>query len=459
MKISQLHIKDFNQFKEFELELTYPKGHKKAGEPLDKICIIGQSGTGKTTLLNLIYEHFEQLNNCINFNDNLQKNGDFDTQNYSHFFINKCSIEIDCFIPFTEILNLNGDVHQNDKNLFVNHKPFFNSELYSKFNNYKFKLFLISAELNFRDLYLFKQRENNKEEQVFVLKDSITKNTFQSINVSKLEAVDEMFWKKILKNVDDYDTAFSNFLKNEIVSKIKSNQKDIDKILNEFHENNADYRKNIFDKIEHILTKFGLILDESRIENYYFPLKNINEGKIENAVISTGTKQIISTSIPIIEVSKDAPIILFDEPERSLYPDIQAAIVQHYTNLSPDSQFIFATHSPIVAAQFEPWEIVELKFTESGTVTRKKYYEGENHVDNYVIDSRYYNYELMLKNVFDVKTQPNDEFRNSELSKLLFLQRKIKTINGDVSNKAKKENLIDEFNKIAKKLNWENIEL
>ena len=50
MKISRIKIKNLQQFKDLELDLTYPKGHDKAGEPLDKVCIIGQSGTGKTTL-------------------------------------------------------------------------------------------------------------------------------------------------------------------------------------------------------------------------------------------------------------------------------------------------------------------------------------------------------------------------------------------------------------------------
>ncbi|MEK8015262.1 MAG: hypothetical protein VSS75_000235 [Candidatus Parabeggiatoa sp.] len=34
--------------------MTYPKGHKKEGMPLNKICFIGQSGTGKTSLLNIV---------------------------------------------------------------------------------------------------------------------------------------------------------------------------------------------------------------------------------------------------------------------------------------------------------------------------------------------------------------------------------------------------------------------
>ena len=31
MKVKSLLIKDYNQFKDFELDLTYPKGHKKEG--------------------------------------------------------------------------------------------------------------------------------------------------------------------------------------------------------------------------------------------------------------------------------------------------------------------------------------------------------------------------------------------------------------------------------------------
>lgn len=54
MKITRLEIKEYQQFKDFTLTLTYPQGHPKAGQPLEKVCFIGQSGTGKTTILNVI---------------------------------------------------------------------------------------------------------------------------------------------------------------------------------------------------------------------------------------------------------------------------------------------------------------------------------------------------------------------------------------------------------------------
>ncbi len=49
MKISKIHLNNFFQFKDFHLDLTYPKGHSKEDFPLEKVCIIGQSVTGKTT--------------------------------------------------------------------------------------------------------------------------------------------------------------------------------------------------------------------------------------------------------------------------------------------------------------------------------------------------------------------------------------------------------------------------
>ena len=54
MKIEHLDINNYKQFSDLKLDFTYPLGHEKHGEPLDKICIIGQSGTGKTNLLDII---------------------------------------------------------------------------------------------------------------------------------------------------------------------------------------------------------------------------------------------------------------------------------------------------------------------------------------------------------------------------------------------------------------------
>lgn len=62
--------------------------------------------------------------------------------------------------------------------------------------------------------------------------------------------------------------------------------------------------------------------------------------------------------LEFIKLDTNKTIILIDEPERSLYPDIQQEIIGYYTQFAPKAQFFFATHSPIIASSFEPWEIV-----------------------------------------------------------------------------------------------------
>ena len=64
MKITRIELRGYNQFKDTDIDLTYPQGHEKAGKPLDKICIIGQSGSGKTSLLRLL-KWFVSLNRDI----------------------------------------------------------------------------------------------------------------------------------------------------------------------------------------------------------------------------------------------------------------------------------------------------------------------------------------------------------------------------------------------------------
>ena len=68
MKISKLHIDQFRHLENLDFDFTYPEDfhiEEKRGKPLDKICFIGQSASGKTGLLELIYEQFSFINNLF----------------------------------------------------------------------------------------------------------------------------------------------------------------------------------------------------------------------------------------------------------------------------------------------------------------------------------------------------------------------------------------------------------
>src|SRR6185437_16795593 len=97
--------------------------------------------------------------------------------------------------------------------------------------------------------------------------------------------------------------------------------------------------------------------------------------------------------------------------------------IDYYISLTKNSQLFFATHSPIVASCFEPWEIVELKFDEKGYVYQEQYYpKGMNrHVDNYTIIPSYLTYDLMLSKVFDVE-ETHSHDRSEKIAEMLMLR-------------------------------------
>ena len=71
-------------------------------------------------------------------------------------------------------------------------------------------------------------------------------------------------------------------------------------------------------------------------------------------------------------------IVLIDEPENSLFPDFLYDLIETYQQAFTDrngkrnTQLFVATHSPIIAAQFEPHERIILEWDEPGSVKAVK---------------------------------------------------------------------------------------
>ena len=160
--------------------------------------------------------------------------------------------------------------------------------------------------------------------------------------------------------------------------------------------------------------------------------------------------------MPLYLLKPKHTVILFDEPERSLYPDMQRFIVDYYSSLTEDCQFFYATHSPIIASNFEPWEIVELKFNEEGKIYRELYYDGENHVDNYKWNPRYMRWDDILQRIFDMENDGSDERKKmlDELATLNVLYRKLKKQDKSDSEEAKE--ILQRVTYLQKELaNWD----
>ena len=64
-----------------------------------------------------------------------------------------------------------------------------------------------------------------------------------------------------------------------------------------------------------------------------------------------------------------AGLVLIDEIDQHLHPELQTRVVTELTGMFPDSQFVLTTHSPLVALGAHPSQLVVLHRDADGVVT------------------------------------------------------------------------------------------
>ncbi len=411
MKISKIHIKDFHQFKDFTLDLTYPQGHEKAGQPLDKVCFIGQSGTGKTSLLDIISRFIYNLN----FFNRMAATHLTDMRDYTTVegieitFIGNKKVE-SCYVNNYIGVKLNGE------------STFVASSLDDEFSQcFPIAIFFpINFTNNVGEL---KEYVESSEEKLFFYFDGLTYGEiWHKINQKITEYRENQIQKSLaISEV----TNKKGFKSDEILEAAKKYQ--------EWEQNNPNPLQDLADKVlDKILNKFNLQvrtrLDFEKIEDVKtIKIETLDGQEIPYDFQSTGTRQVFLSMLPLYTLKPYKTVIFFDEPERSLYPDIQKGIVDIYTSLTTDCQLFFATHSPIIASSFDPWEIVELKFNKEGKVYRETYFEGENHIDNYKWNPKYMRWDDILQRVFDLEDDGSPD-RKIKLDELATLNVKFKKL-------------------------------
>jgi ABC-type lipoprotein export system ATPase subunit len=531
MKVKELYIKKYHQFEDFTLNLTYPDGHKFAGQPLNKVCFIGQSGTGKTSLLELL-KHFIENHNMgdIHRYDNslsspntmkpvfskLKRTIEHDLDNGFYIIfstgkvnsIDKVEIESITHLNFdlelTVLTNTGGrefiDSDLNEKISYVTLENSYNGDVENYLMGLSTHNYGVQSKANLEGYFKYidrieprlfyfpsdipipkKQKDNLNQSQDRVIANHKFYGGGQSFQIDNINVhssekkntvidfssykVDEI-WKTIRQNITTYrELEIKKSIEiAQIAQRPNVNPNDIIKASDNLKKWKQEFPSPVEELanqyLNKIINRFQL---EVKTELDFERTEDIESIKIQSFIdkkeipfeaLSTGTKQVILTALPLYGLKPKDSIILFDEPERSLYPDIQTEIVDFYTSMAENSQFFFATHSPLVAASFEPWEIIELKFNEeTGNVEQELYYDIEKgrHIDNYTIYPQYLTYDGILKRVFDIKREPND-LRTSELVKLATLESQLK--HNNLSSEAKKEKF-EEYKKLADQLDWD----
>jgi predicted ATP-dependent endonuclease of OLD family len=364
MKICKIYIKDFHQFQDFEMDWTNPN----TGEPLEKICLIGGNGTGKTKLLGLIRDFLNKK----------------PTQD-SYFF---CKIE----------LSKGNDpiwaVTSSDKGTW-----YFSNQI-EKIGNWKNKMatsaaplgdwnkeFLVAAELIEKydtDLSIYVPAESSME-SIFV--DVPTTNVNQSLELfDNFPICHEVsnntiteFWKTLIYHLKKHDNDFRNF------QNLEENQsRTVREVREMFDKQYPKILESLADLWNEILDKAGLEFDVAGASNpiqltdnlkAYIKLKSTGQ-QVPYNELSTGIRNFIFKVGHIYSLyfnrAITSGILLIDEPENSLFPDFLYDLVGIYERIIQHTQIIMATHSPIIAVQFEPYERFVLEFDNKGHIQARR---------------------------------------------------------------------------------------
>ncbi len=426
MKICKIIAQKSLQFDDCVIDLTYPESHPKAGEPLEKVCFIGPNGTGKTRILELITQFF--AGQSYGFQKNTV--GDFSIQykNNEEVLILK-KIDRGIFEPETYF--------QNDFLVFI---P---ENLYADF--------IWNTEKQRQPAYLSKDERGFAFPAVYDAQYNVPNATLNESkyffekkgNYFKMEekGISE-FWSALILLIEKRKAeylAYQNENENLTIKQAKEN----------FNANNPSILEKIAVLWNKILAPLNLYFDVENaqtpiqlLDNLLVYIKTLDTNKnVPFHLLSAGIQNFIFKmgylkAIHFYNTDKNS-LVLIDEPEDSLHPRFLYGIVDLYKEITggEKSQLFVATHSEVVAAQFEPYERVILDFDPDkfGTV---KAHRG--------ISPKGQNASDVLMNDFGTKFYQHDDAEKAH-REFIRLQR---TIRSTTDENTKKE-LLDKARELA----------
>lgn len=366
MKISKLHIDSFRHLESLDFDFTYPNDYhdkNKIGKPLDKICFIGQSATGKTGLLELV---FDSINYALEL-ELIEGKISLRTKNFGVDF--DINFGVEYFSKIGEKISYNGRVYEYNNRGGVVQSLIKSAD--SK-NRFYFKANLISD----KNVEIFAKNPIDLIEKYTSEIDKIKLfergNQFIKRKYIFDDNVEESIWLFIINEILEYRKNFTQKMSELIHKGLLADTRKLGTEFDKWQKANPNTLIAFAEKFNPILKKLNLEVDIIDTA-FAIPIRNKrNEEIIPIQNTSTGTKGLLLSFLPLYKLETKDSIILIDEPERSLYPDMQINLMEYYQNLAPDAQFIIATHSPFIAASFEPEERFVLYFDDSGKVNARR---------------------------------------------------------------------------------------
>jgi predicted ATP-binding protein involved in virulence len=310
MKINKIHLENHPLFGTMDIDFTEPDG-----KTLDTIVIAGINGTGKTTLLETIFE--------IGTNSSAR------------------NIYTDSYLGIDLTYLYKKRTIDSHYNASYNHDGGKRIEfLYDKFRE-------IDAQKRPRFVYM------------------PTKINFDRFQKITLSFERDYSFRNIVEQdiIIDIPSYIATTINNEVYkySDLPAKQA-IEKV--------CDGINSLFDILEMDARMVGLNPEGEKL-----PIFKNSAGKVFDInQLSSGEKQLFVRAMALRMLGANNSVILIDEPEISMHPAWQQRIVKVYEKIGNNNQVIIATHSPHVVASV-PKESVKLLKRENGQIKVVEYDE------------------------------------------------------------------------------------
>lgn len=285
---------------------------------LDKIVLIGENGTGKTTILKEIYDLMDIESNSKSENKiflELEENEKYLFENYLLENNNNIIMEDDILYDCADIKCL--DIK----------KEAFNFEDIDR-DKYKSKVIYLPAEVNFNSL----KRVDRTFRYKYKFRNEINENL-----------------------ISDLPSAIANRIYVEMIM-------NEDLPARESREKVCKEVNSIFESMDLDVELIGLSKDEDTIPIF----RNIGGKEFDISGLSSGEKQLFLRALSLKFLNVNNSIILIDEPEISLHPRWQRKIINVYENIGENNQLIIATHSPHIVGNVKKEQLRVLKRDKEG---------------------------------------------------------------------------------------------
>jgi len=347
MKIKNLYIENKKRLKNLSISF------ENNSEILDTVVLTGINGTGKTTVLEAIYDYFEDFKNYKN-------KMDIKLDLEEEIIREKSGLSQEMYLTY-----LTDFVYRQKKyrSLLKTGEHVRNLTVESIIKNKIPRIIYLPAEINFRNVK-------------FDFLPMYKLGFLNIINSTAISDIPHYIQMRIINAANKESEKKLGNVRDEVIAEING----------------------IFDILDMDTRLIGMSTETTEILPIF---TNSSGDEFDINELSSGEKQLFLRTLAIKMLNPENSIILIDEPELSLHPKWQQRIVDVYRKIGKNNQIIIATHSPHILGSVRKENIMLLDKDSDGKIVVRT---GDELYDSYGQPT-----ERILEDIMGLKTTRNQE--------------------------------------------------